>query len=118
MAIGLVSKDNRYDSLFLTNYAQINLVNQLGSLPGIGESRLSSAAGLLDARLGGPGQDGEDRVTATDVSNAIQAQNRQNPAGAVGQPPLPREPIISTRWLPRDGWLSLSSSATSCPGAA
>src|SRR5947209_10561689 len=38
MAIGLVSPDKRYDSLFLTNYAQINLVNQLGSLPGIGES--------------------------------------------------------------------------------
>jgi multidrug efflux pump subunit AcrB len=42
MAIGLVSSDPRYDSLFLTNYAQINLVNQLGSLPGVGESRLTS----------------------------------------------------------------------------
>src|SRR3954470_8218604 len=40
MAVGLVSTDSRYDSLFLTNYAQINLVNQLGSLRGIGESRL------------------------------------------------------------------------------
>ena len=28
-------------------------------------------------------------VTATDVSNAIQAQNRQNPAGAIGQAPSP-----------------------------
>ncbi len=28
-------------------------------------------------------------VTATDVSNAIQAQNRQNPAGAIGQAPAP-----------------------------
>src|ERR1700724_890650 len=42
MAVGLVSPDNRYDSLFLTNYAQINLVNQLGSLPGIGDSRLTT----------------------------------------------------------------------------
>src|SRR6476620_8098894 len=40
MAIGLVSTDNRYDSLFLANYAQINLVNQVGTLPGIGDSRL------------------------------------------------------------------------------
>ena len=28
-------------------------------------------------------------ITATDVNNAIQAQNRQNPAGAFGQPPSP-----------------------------
>jgi multidrug efflux pump subunit AcrB len=42
MAVGLVSSDDRYDALFLTNYAQINLVNQIGSLPGVGESRLSS----------------------------------------------------------------------------
>jgi len=42
MAISLVATDTRYDSLFLTNYAQINLVNQIGSLPGVGESRLSS----------------------------------------------------------------------------
>ncbi|MBS1855942.1 MAG: efflux RND transporter permease subunit, partial [Acidobacteria bacterium] len=35
MAVGLVSSDDRYDSLFLNNYAQINLVNQIGSLPGV-----------------------------------------------------------------------------------
>src|ERR1043166_8739127 len=43
MAVSLASSDDSYDSLFLTNYAQINLVNQLGSLPGVGESRLASA---------------------------------------------------------------------------
>ena len=41
MAVALVSDDKRYDSLFLNNYAQINLVNQLGSLPGVGDSRLA-----------------------------------------------------------------------------
>ena len=90
MAIGLVSKDNRYDSLFLTNYAQINLVNQLGSLPGIGESRLSSAQVYSMRVWVDPDKMAKYQVTATDVSNAIQAQNRQNPAGAVGQPPSPQ----------------------------
>jgi len=42
LAISLVSRDNRYDSLFLTNYAQINLLNQIGNIEGVGESRLSS----------------------------------------------------------------------------
>ena len=44
--------DERYDSLFLTNYAQINLVNQLGSLAGRRRIAACVAAGLLDARLG------------------------------------------------------------------
>ena len=36
-------------------------------------------------------------LTATDISNAINAQNRQNPAGALGQAPVPQEPIFNIR---------------------
>src|SRR5947199_7019740 len=42
IAVGLVSTDDRFNSLFLTNYAQINLLNQIGSLAGAGDSRLAS----------------------------------------------------------------------------
>src|ERR1039458_10149998 len=38
-SISLVPPDSRYDSLFLTNYAQINLLNQVASLDGVGECR-------------------------------------------------------------------------------
>jgi multidrug efflux pump len=89
MAVSLVSKDSRYDSLFLTNYAQINLVNQIGSLPGVGESRLSSQQVYSMRVWLNPDRMTEFGITATDVNNAIQAQNRQNPAGALGQPPAP-----------------------------
>jgi len=89
MAVGLVSSDSRYDALFLTNYAQINLVNQLGSLGGVGESRLSSQQVYSMRVWLNPDRMTEFGITATDVSNAIQAQNRQNPAGAIGQPPSP-----------------------------
>src|SRR5436305_12218198 len=41
MAVSLVATDPRYDALFLTNYAQINLMNQVGSMPGVGDSRPS-----------------------------------------------------------------------------
>src|SRR5579883_1895989 len=90
IAIGLVSSDDRYDSLFLTNFAQINLVNQLGSLPGIGGSRLSSQQVYSMRVWLNPDRMTQFGVTATDVNNAIQAQNRQNPAGAIGQAPAPR----------------------------
>src|SRR3954447_4956051 len=90
MAVSLVSSDDRYDSLFLTNYAQINLVNQIGSLPGVGESRLTSQQVYSMRVWLNPDKMTKLGVTATDVSNAIQAQNRQNPAGAIGQSPSPR----------------------------
>ena len=87
LAISLVSTDNRYDSLFLTNYAQINLVNQIANLEGVGESRLGSNQ-IYSMRVWvNPDKMAKLGVTATDVRNAIQAQNRQNPAGAFGQPP-------------------------------
>src|SRR5277367_5318852 len=40
IAIALLSPDSRYDALFLTNYVQINLLNQIGSLEGVGQARL------------------------------------------------------------------------------
>src|SRR3954453_179325 len=89
MAVSLVASDDRYDSLFLTNYAQINLVNQLGSLAGVGESRLSSQQVYSMRVWLNPDRMTEFGITATDVSTAILAQNRQNPAGAIGQPPSP-----------------------------
>jgi len=89
MAVGLVSKGDRYDSLFLANYGQINLVNQLGSLPGIGDSRLGSAQTYSMRVWVNPDKMAKLGLTATDVATAIQAQNRQNPAGSIGQAPSP-----------------------------
>ena len=89
MVIGLISPDNRYDSLFLTNYAQINLLNQIGSLPGVGDSRLSSQQVYSMRVWVDPDKMAKLGLTATDVNDAINAQNRQNPAGALGQAPAP-----------------------------
>ena len=68
MAVSLVSSDDRYDSLFLTNYAQINLVNQIGSLPGVGESRLSSQQVYSMRVWLNPDKMTKLGITATDVS--------------------------------------------------
>lgn len=89
MVVGLTSPDNRYDSLFLTNYAQINLLNQIGSLPGVGDSRLSSQEVYSMRVWVDPDKMAKLGLTATDVSDAINAQNRQNPAGALGEAPAP-----------------------------
>src|SRR5215471_12079842 len=70
-----------------TNYAQINLVNQLGSLPGVGDSRLALQQVYSMRVWLNPDKMTKLGVTATDVNNAVLAQNKQNPAGAIGQAP-------------------------------
>ena len=90
MAISMYSPNGQYDTQFLTNYAQINLLNQLGSLPGIGEARLGSQD-IYSMRIWiDPDKLTQYNLTPTDVSAAISAQNRQNPAGALGEAPAPR----------------------------
>ena len=42
--VGLVSPDSRFDSLFLSNYAVINVVNELERLNGVGDVRCSAPA--------------------------------------------------------------------------
>jgi hydrophobe/amphiphile efflux-1 (HAE1) family protein len=88
-SISLISTDGRYDSLFLTNYAQINLLNQVASLDGVGECRLGANRVYSMRVWVNPDRMAQLGVTASDISAAIQAQNRQNPAGSLGQPPAP-----------------------------
>ena len=89
MAISLTASNGRYDDLFLNNHATINLVDKIGSLPGVGDSRLAASQNYGMRVWTNPDKMAKLGLTATDVSNAISAQNRQNPAGALGQPPTP-----------------------------
>ena len=89
MAITLASEDGRYDSLFLNNYATINLLDKVGSIPGVGDSRLASRQDYGMRIWINPDKMAKLGLTATDLNNSIQAQNRQNPAGSIGQPPVP-----------------------------
>jgi hydrophobe/amphiphile efflux-1 (HAE1) family protein len=89
MSVCMISPDNRYDSLFLTNYGQINLLNQLASVDGVGEARLGAAQVYSMRVWVDPDRMAQLGITASDINNAILAQNRQNPAGSIGQPPSP-----------------------------
>ena len=89
-AIAVSSTDSRYDALFLNNFATINLVDKIGSLPGVGDCRLAAPQSYGMRLWMNPDKMAELGVTATDVNTAIQSQNRQNPAGSIGQPPVSR----------------------------
>ncbi|HTX42808.1 MAG TPA: multidrug efflux RND transporter permease subunit [Acidobacteriaceae bacterium] len=88
MLIGLSSPGNRYDSEFLTNYAIINLQDELTRVPGV--SRVQVFGGQYALRVWvDPNLMAKLGVTATDVINAIQTQNNVNPAGQIGGEPIP-----------------------------
>jgi hydrophobe/amphiphile efflux-1 (HAE1) family protein len=90
MAISLTADGGRYDDLFLNNYSTINLVDRIGSLPGVGDAKLASSSSYGMRIWINPDKMAKLGLTATDISSSIQAQNRQNPAGAVGQSPVPK----------------------------
>lgn len=90
--IALTSPKDTYDALFLNNYATINLVDKIGSLPGVGNAQLGGSQSYSMRVWVNPDKMAKLGLTATDISNAVQAQNRQNPAGSLGQPPVGRSP--------------------------
>jgi multidrug efflux pump len=90
MIVNLVSPDNRYDSIFLSNYATIYLKDELGRLPGVaGITYLGQRDYSLRAWLD-PDKLASLNLTATDVVTAISQQNLQVAAGQIGQQPVPR----------------------------
>ncbi len=91
MLLSLDSKDDRYDKLFLSNFATMRLKDDLARLPGVGDVQIfgvgdySMRVWLDPARLEAHG------VTTSDVIKAIQEQNVQVAAGKIGEPPAPPE---------------------------
>jgi hydrophobic/amphiphilic exporter-1 (mainly G- bacteria), HAE1 family len=89
MFAALTSPDARYDSLYLANYATINLKDRLARLPGVGNVNIFGA-GQYSMRVWlDPNKLQARSLTTTDVVNALQGQNQQVSAGQLGMPPAP-----------------------------
>ena len=86
----LISPDNRYDQLYISNYAFLQVREQLRRIDGVGQvnvfgGREYSMRVWLDAdRLSALD------LTANDVVAALREQNVQVAAGVIGQQPMPR----------------------------
>ncbi|MBX9567266.1 MAG: efflux RND transporter permease subunit [Candidatus Obscuribacterales bacterium] len=86
----LYSDDDRFDSNYLSNYADLFLVDKLKSLPGVGSvaivgERKYSMRIWLD-----PGKLSQYQMSPHEVISALQAQNKQVGAGDVGSAPAPK----------------------------
>ncbi len=89
LIVNLTSPDHSVDPVALSNYAYLQIVDQLKRLPGVGdvqifgERRYSMRVWLDPDKLANLG------VTAVDVQNAIAEQNLQVAAGKIGESPAP-----------------------------
>ena len=87
--VTLTSPDKRYDSLYLANYATINLKDEISRLPGVGNV-VVFGAGQYAMRVWLDPQKMKARgLNVQDVINALQQQNEQVTAGQIGAPPAP-----------------------------
>ena len=90
MLISLYSPHGTYDGSFLSNYAYINLNDQLTRVPGIGSVQVFGAGQYAMRLWVRPDQLAKLGITVPEIVNAIQTQNTVNPAGQVGGEPLPK----------------------------
>jgi hydrophobe/amphiphile efflux-1 (HAE1) family protein len=89
MVISLTSPDGRYDSLYLRNYAVIQVRDVLARLPGTGEVRVFGSGDYAMRLWLDPGKVAARGLSVSDVLNAVREQNTEVAAGAIGGQPAP-----------------------------
>jgi HAE1 family hydrophobic/amphiphilic exporter-1 len=89
--VSLFSSKPQYDALYLSNYATINLVNELARVPGVGNVNVLGV-GKYSMRIWmDPQKLYSFGLTASDVVQVIQSQSQSVTAGQVGTPPAGRD---------------------------
>jgi multidrug efflux pump len=87
----LVSPDDRYDMLYLSNYALLQVKDELTRLPGVGAVQVFGAGEYSMRVWLDPNRLASRQLTTTDVVRAIREQNIQVAAGVLGAPPAPSD---------------------------
>lgn len=88
MFVALTSANPNYDALFLSNYANLNITNELARISGVGNVTLFGMGNYSMRIWLDPDLMTIRGVTPSDVISAIEAQNIQVAAGTIGAPPL------------------------------
>ncbi|HVA36071.1 MAG TPA: multidrug efflux RND transporter permease subunit [Candidatus Dormibacteraeota bacterium] len=97
MAMALKSDDPRYGKLYLSNYAELNVVNALKRVRGVSDVRIFGERRYAMRIWIDPRKLAQNGLTAGDVVSALQEQNVQVAAGSIGSAPeAPNQPYTYT----------------------
>lgn len=95
--VALTSPTNTHDTLFLSNYASLYLVDELKRIPGAADVTIFGARDYAMRVWLRPDRMAQLGVTTTDITQAINAQNAQYAAGKIGaEPALPGQSLVYT----------------------
>jgi hydrophobic/amphiphilic exporter-1 (mainly G- bacteria), HAE1 family len=89
MLLDLYSSSGAYDNIFLANYANINLQYALTRIEGVGQVQVFGSGPYAMRIWVNPDRLASMGVTVSDITNAVKAQNKVNPAGQIGGEPVP-----------------------------
>ncbi len=89
LAMGLYSENQEYDNIFLSNYADLYLVDFLKRIEGVSEARIFGERRYAMRLWLDPNRLASRSLTPQDVIDALEEQNIQASAGQIGQQPAP-----------------------------
>jgi len=95
MLIGLYSTDGRYDEKYVGNYANLYVLDALKRVKGANQAQIMGLPDLAMRLWLQPDRMASLNITATDIQNAVSAQNKQFGVGRLGQSPT-QEPVEMT----------------------
>jgi multidrug efflux pump len=90
LAVAIYSPDGSRDPLYLSNYATLQIKDELARLPGVGDIFIFGARDYSMRMWLNPEKLASRNLTAGDFVNAVQEQNVQVAAGIIGGAPLPK----------------------------
>ena len=85
--ITFYSPENKFDSVFLSNFASLNLLDEVARVPGVGQAMVLGSLNYSMRIWLKPDKMASLKVTVDDVLNAVQTQNKQIASGQIGGPP-------------------------------
>jgi len=88
LVVALLSPDNSHDTVFLSNYATLQIKDEIARLPGVGDITIFGVRDYAMRLWLDPDKLAARGITAGDVLNTVREQNVQVAAGIVGGPPL------------------------------
>ncbi len=94
LVVMLTSEDKKHDRLFLSNYATLNVLDELKRVQGVGDVLIFGGQDYAMRVWLRPDRMAQLGVTTTDIAQAIQSQNAQYAAGKIGQDPAPNDQQI------------------------
>ncbi|RJP88146.1 MAG: multidrug efflux RND transporter permease subunit [Desulfobacteraceae bacterium] len=89
MVVALASPKGTYDAVFLGNYCDINLVDAIKRVRGVGDVKNFTAQDYSMRVWLKPDKLASLGITPQDIANAIKEQNAQSPSGRIGAEPAP-----------------------------